>query len=225
MNLNIYHPAIRKYLGSLEEICVDEDGGVSCNVEEFLKSKESVLEHLKGFPVEYVDGVFICPLFSEELCNSLITLCDKSKSIYVPNAEETYAAQIPEIVFEERYPDLFKKFLETVSTAIAPIFLLMTGTSPTDVTSVQLARYTPENTAHGCWHVDEDSLYTCVVSLAPERHEGGGTSFLPYGLLGKEVHIPPLPKGWAVFFHGKTTNHRGMSVTSGIRDLLVYWME
>ncbi len=224
----IYHPALEPMLTQLRDSFLDDETGEYVfDTAEFLKDRKKFLldNKLGGLPLEYVSGIYVCPIFSEQLCDALLKLADAQAPTFTPNPEEPVQAQIPEIVFEERFPELYEQFLVSAAEAVIPLFLFVNGTTATQVNSVQMARYTPENTAHGCWHTDEDSMYTCVVSLGPERHEGGGTSFLPEGPLGRVVELPPLPKGWAAFFNGKVVQHMGMPVTKGVRDLLVFWME
>lgn len=37
--------------------------------------------------------------------------------------------------------------------------------------------------------------------------------------------VPPLDKGHALLFSGKTVLHRGLNVDAGTRNILVYWCE
>lgn len=169
-------------------------------------------------------NVYCLPLLSPVFCDAL--LVESRTFNFQPNAEEAPAYQIPEAVLAETCPQLNRTLVELFRGAAWPMLAMLDARSPAQITSVQLAKYTPLGTAHGNWHHDEDSDQTVVVSLAPELHTGGGTELmLGSAFQRKTLNIPPLPKGHALFFRGKFTLHRGLAVESGERNLLVYWTE
>lgn len=146
---------------------------------------------------------------------------------FTPNGEEGVEYQIPEVILNrfETTKEHDALAREIGREVLWPLFHIMYGHPPNHFSSVQLARYSaPENAGTG-WHSDTESEASCVVSLAPERHMGGGTMLMPYGALGPSVTIPPLHKGEALLFNGRTTLHRGLEVEHGERNMLVYWMQ
>lgn len=95
------------------------------------------------------------------------------------------------------------------------------GVTPDECRSIQMARYTIDNTPHGCWHTDRDSESTLVVALS-DYHDGGGTQVYD-GPYRAPIAVPQLPTGWAMLFNGRARPHVGLPVTEGTRNLLVHW--
>jgi hypothetical protein len=170
-------------------------------------------------PLQRHEGFFTCPVLSADACDFYLEFADKQPDLFKPNAKEELEYQIPEIVLPTGLATLSRKLAEE---ALWPLFHLMYGTPPNHFSSIQLARYR-QGLGTG-WHHDEDSEATCVVSLAPERHVGGGTAILPAGATAPAVVLPPLPKGSALLFNGRQTLHRGLPTAKGERNLLVFWM-
>lgn len=174
----------------------------------------------------YSRGVLTLHLFTEELCDHLVSVADCNKDLFASNEEEGEAYRIPELITAdyrdmEELDDLLKEIGREV---LWPIFHVMFGNPPNYFSSVQFARYEhPTNVGTG-WHSDTTSEASCVVSLAPELHEGGGTILMPDGAFGPPMYIDPLPKGHAILFNGRKTLHRGLELKSGVRNLMVYWM-
>jgi len=163
--------------------------------------------------------VYKLPIINEYQSDWL-SLCAKSYE-FSPNEEEGQDYRIEEAVLEyvdkELYDDLVRVLLPVLNA-----WCLMIQSRPiTRVESLQIAKYRPEGTAGTGWHHDKTSDFTCVISLNPEGFEGGGTGVRTSPASWEE--IAPLPKGWGLVFNGKTTQHRGLPVTSGERLLLVCW--
>jgi len=170
---------------------------------------------------EHHEGIYSFQLLSKEYCE--IILSKTNKYNYSVNCDENTYAQIPEVVLEEHDDELYSKMYCVFLDSVKPLSKLMYGVEPKTVNSIQLARYSSGSTDKGNWHFDEDSDITLVISLNNE-HSGGGTVIKPYGL-GKEFIVPQLQAGEALLFRGKHYMHKGLPVTSGTRDLMVFWSE
>lgn len=171
-------------------------------------------------------GFYTMRLLTAEGADYFLGAADRLADQFQPNAEEGREYQIPEIVMAH-HGALAPHYLlarQIGEQILWPLFHLMYGNPPNVFSSIQLARYSaPSNLGTG-WHCDTDSEATCVVSLAPERHQGGGTELMPKGAFAPAEFLPPLPKGHALLFNGRCTLHRGVELDSGERNLLVYWM-
>lgn len=177
-------------------------------------------------PLVEHDGFYTMRLFTPEGADYFLAASDRMADKFKPNDDEGLDYQIPEIVLYE-YPELLDELslASNIGSAILwPLFHLMYGERPNHYSSIQLARYSGGGTRGTGWHNDSESEATCVVSLAPERHTGGGTAIRPRGALAPAVLLPPLPKGHALLFNGRCTLHKGAALESGERNLLVYWM-
>ena len=142
---------------------------------------------------------------------------------YSVNEEEPLEAQIPEVTFLTECKPLFDCLHSLWANAGIPLAKVLLGQDPSALKTIQAARYTPENTPRGHWHIDQDSDCTLVVALT-ETHEGGGTR-VHAGPFENSVFVPQLPVGHAMFFNGKAHRHYGCAVTNGERNLLVHWSE
>ncbi|WYW03500.1 2OG-Fe(II) oxygenase [Pseudomonas phage vB_PpuP-Laguja-5] len=213
------HPELRQHLPALKSLArVLTEGGHE--IPTIVVDTE--LDALEWLQRGWETGrVYSIPMFSEEYCDKLIAEADGMH--YEVNEDEEQPYQIPEVVLANECEALHKCMAVYLKEIIVPICEILFGSSPTWISSIQLARYTPQGVGHGNWHVDADSLFTAVVSLNPESFKGGGTDIRTGPL--SYSHIPALPKGHALLFHGKTTLHRGCEVTEGRRDLLVFWSE
>lgn len=142
---------------------------------------------------------------------------------FTPNPLEDKAYQIPEWTTQDQCPQLFRALRELHDAALAPVWMLIQGRTADVYNTIQFAQYNPKGTSHGNWHHDEDSDQTTVVSLNPEQFSGGGTQLRTSATTYADV--PPLGKGHALLFSGKTVLHRGLNVNAGTRNILVYWCE
>lgn len=168
--------------------------------------------------------VWSAPVLHNEECDQLVEFAKNNKQLFTPNAQEGKDYRIDELVLINRDKLLHERTSFLAWHRLAPLFQLMMGRRPERTSSIQLARFTPESTAQTDWHVDEESEMTCVISLAPENHEGGGTRLRPHGPGRGGIYVPPLPKGHGLFFNGRMVYHKAEPVYSGERLLLVYWM-
>lgn len=165
-------------------------------------------------------SAFVVPVLSETACKFL---ADREYDYKENTENELEEYRIPEVVLEAEDPELFITLFKKLSYCLAPWFAMIWSAQPSNVTSIQLAKYNPTRRDKGTWHIDRDSNFTAVVSLNPDEFTGGGTQLAdgPFGV----VELPPLPKGYALIFDGKRTYHQGLPVTEGDRKLLVIWSE
>ncbi|WYW00642.1 2OG-Fe(II) oxygenase [Pseudomonas phage vB_PpuP-Vasula] len=169
--------------------------------------------------VMYAPGVYAIRYLDPEYCRKL--LVELHKAEYTTNPEEPEEAQIPEVVLEEANYGLFQCMKGLFDGYVKKLAYILMGLETGHAVSIQAARYTPDNTPHGCWHTDRDSEVTLVVSLS-DTHTGGGTTVYQ-GPLMAPVTVPQLATGWAMLFAGRTNEHMGLPVTAGTRNLLVHW--
>lgn len=201
----------------------------------FAKTKESLpqlvdfyqkdgvidLDHLplEDIIQEPLKDVYTLPLFSKEFCKILL---DEIKNMqkyfdFSPNKDEDKLRQIPEIVFNEKCPQLYDSLMQVIYSAINPILLTIWNRHITGG-NVQVANYNLKDKKQGAWHHDASADISIVVPLNTGEYEGGGTEFLKRGI------VEPLPTGSALIFPSFTHMHRGLPVKSGDRYLLVFWL-
>ena len=179
---------------------------------------------LLKLPVKrHAAGVWSAPILSPDAVAYFRAIAKVYSDKFSVNSEEPFEAQIQELVLAEHC-----KPADYISAALGrevlqPLFFWLMGGSP-EIFHTQIARYTPENTYKTALHLDNDSLYTCVINLGGD-YEGGGTKVYADGPLMLPVEVPPLAPGYGLFFKGKCTLHCGLPVTKGARELLVYWCE
>ncbi len=186
------------------------------------KLKNSVFKILNSeiFKHHY-NGVVTFKLFKEEFCDYILDRASYFE--YLPNTEEPLSAQIPEIVLEQHLPHLYSYLREVYCDIIKDINLIIFGSESRYLRSIQLAKYSSTNTSRGAWHSDMDSDQTMTVVL-DNKHTGGGVRIKLFGCTDTIV-IRDLPVGTATIFSGKLFLHKGEKVTSGERNLLVFWAE
>lgn len=182
---------------------------------------KKVGSYLKECVTKHADGVYSFKLLNEEYCKELLD--EVSRVEYKVNEDEPYAAQIPEIVLKDRMPEMFKTMEKMFFEVVEPLSVIAYGVAPETLHTAQVAKYDVGNTSMGNWHIDRDSDVTLTVALS-DTHKGGGTVIKMYGD-GEEVVIPQLPVGHALLFRGKNYMHKGLPVTEGTRNLLVFWSE
>lgn len=169
--------------------------------------------------VSHGNGVWSIRYLDPEYCRKL--LVELHRVAYTVNEEEPEDAQIPEVVLEEHNYALFQCLRGLFEGYAKKLAYILMGLETGPCVSIQAAKYTPENTPHGCWHTDRDSEVTLVVALSDE-HTGGGTEVYR-GPLQRPVLVPQLATGWAMLFAGRTNEHMGLPVEEGTRNLLVHW--
>ena len=157
------------------------------------------------------------PLLSNSACE-LILACTADSQYKVNDAEDA-AYQMQELVLSRAGFSLLHGQLEHIhNEVIRPLWILLYGLYPETINSIQMARYLPGETARTNWHFDQDSDCTTTVSLNSD-YKGGGMDLFP------DDSLPASPRGMATLFRGSSTLHRSRPVTSGKRDLLVYWVD
>lgn len=167
----------------------------------------------------FTSGVYSFPFLKPEYIDDLLN--EVAAMSFEVNAEEDALVQIPEITLQDNCPRLHDCLHSLFQYAVKPLAAILYGLEPKFMQSIQFAQYTPENTAHGHWHHDNDSDITLVVALT-DHHVGGGTMVKPQGL-GEAFEVPQLPVGHAMLFQGSRMLHYGLPVTEGARNLLVFW--
>lgn len=174
---------------------------------------------LSGEVVEHYPGVYSFPLLSKFMCRTLLHKAKEYK--YSVNGCEEAPYQIPEVVLEVNDRKMYSKLVSLFNTSLPAITHSLYACRHSCIRSIQLARYSSDDIASGNWHVDMDSDLTLVVSLNDD-YSGGGTAIKPYGS-ESEVIVESLPVGHALLFRGKHFMHKGLPVTKGKRDILVFW--
>lgn len=171
--------------------------------------------------VEQRASAFTMPVFSPEFCASLVREFEDHQ--YAVNEAEDEPYRIPELVLQHEALALHGSLAVHFERLLRPVAQVLFNVDPVNLRSIQLAKYQPSEVGHGNWHIDMDSDFTAVVALS-DSHTGGGTEIKPAGF-GCAVEVPQLPVGHALLFPGKTHLHRGLEVTEGTRNLLVFWSE
>lgn len=220
--LDVIHPELRQHIGAIINLGqVGRDSGWD---------HETIFDYKHNHPAawaalrwlrdhEIMPGVWAVPYLSEDWCQHI---CEVSRSLpYEVNEREDVEYQIEEQFLADVHPELFAQHVDLVAGVLLPLVRVTHQLEIEEVTTVQVAKYAPGAIAHGNWHTDADSDLTAVVSLNPAEFRGGGTEIRTGLLQARE--IPPLPRGHALIFCGKTTLHRGLYVEEGERLLLVHW--
>ena len=179
----------------------------------------AVVEHGRSARLRYTSGVYSFPFLRPEYIDDLLN--EVASMSFEVNEEEDALVQIPEITLQDNCPSLHQCLHSLFLHVVKPLAAVLYGLEPKFMQSIQFAQYTPENTAHGHWHHDEDSDITLVVALT-DHHKGGGTMVKPQGF-GEAFEVPQLPVGHAMLFQGSRFLHYGLPVTEGSRNLLVFW--
>lgn len=215
------HPELRQRLGALRAAAstlVRRD----FNIKRLPAKEREAVEWLERQRVHSTNA-YTLPFLSPGFVQSLLAELQLVHAEFTPNQLEAKAYQIPEWTTQDQCPQLFRALRELHNAALAPVWMLIQQRVADVYNTIQFAQYNPKGTAHGNWHHDEDSDQTTVVSLNPEQFSGGGTQLRTSATTFAEV--PPLEKGHALLFSGKTTLHRGLNVDAGTRNILVYWCE
>jgi hypothetical protein len=166
-------------------------------------------------------AAFMVPVLSEEACKHIV---EKGETcIWEEHEDEEPEYRMPEVVLAHADPVFDAQVKRALYAGLGPWLLGIWGRLPSRYTSVQLTRYSEaDDRTQGGYHIDRDSDYTAVIALNDD-FAGGGTTLVD-GLLG-EIHLPPVPVGWALVFDGKRTLHKGRHVTAGTRRLLTVWAD
>lgn len=164
-------------------------------------------------------GVYAVRYLSEGFCEALLRHLKLFS--YEVNTLEPVDAQIPEVTLEDNDHKLYEVLRGLYDGYMAKLVGVLMHIEVGPCQSIQAARYTPENTPHGCWHLDDDSEVTLVVALSND-HKGGGTEVYN-GPFSFTTVVPQLEPGWGMLFNGRSRLHQGLPVIEGTRNLLVHW--
>ena len=169
---------------------------------------------------EPLKDVYTVPFFSQKFCSILLDEIQNLENFYgfQPNPEEDTLRQIPEITFQDNCPEIYNSLFQTIYTIGNPIFLNIWNRH-VNGGGIQIANYNLKDKKQGAWHHDASADISMVVPLNTGEYKGGGTEFLNRGT------VEPLPTGHALIFPSFTHMHRGLSVESGNRYLLVFWLK
>jgi len=169
---------------------------------------------------EPLKDVYTVPFFSQKFCSILLDEIQNLENFYgfQPNPEEDTLRQIPEITFQDNCPEIYQSLFQTIYTIGNPIFLNIWNRH-VNGGGIQIANYNLKDKKQGAWHHDASADISMVVPLNTGEYKGGGTEFLNRGT------VEPLPTGHALIFPSFTHMHRGLSVKSGNRYLLVFWLK
>jgi hypothetical protein len=169
---------------------------------------------------EPLKDVYTVPFFSEKFCSILLDEIHNLEQFYgfKPNPDEDTLRQIPEITLQDNCPEIYQSLFQTIYTIGNPIFLNIWNRH-INGGAIQIANYNLKDKKQGAWHHDASADISMVVPLNTGDYKGGGTEFFNRGT------VEPLPTGHALIFPSFTHMHRGLSVESGNRYLLVFWLK
>jgi hypothetical protein len=229
-----YHPALKEHISTIKEMGEAAEtrngltwGDLVDGPDAWMASLDAVVSEYsvrgprQGLMHRQVSGVYSIPFLHPDYCEKLLT--EIAAMSFEVNPDEDAEVQIPEITLGDNCPTLHSCLHGLFNNVVNPLTRVLYQLEQTRMTSIQFAQYRPDNTAHGNWHHDRDSDITLVVALS-DFHKGGGTMVKPQGL-GEPFVVPQLPQGHAMLFQGSRTLHKGMPVTEGSRNLLVFWSE
>ena len=183
------------------------------------------IEDLESLPVrqhikQVFPDIYRTPLLRRAYCKMLVEEIDhmKAEGLFAPNEDEDELRQIPEIILQQRVPELYRTMWFIVQSVLNPIFWALYQRDCAEISTIQIANYNVKDKQQGAWHHDESSDMSVVIPLNTGDYKGGGTEFHGHGT------IKPLPSGHALIFPSFTKLHRGLPVQSGDRYLLVFWL-
>lgn len=189
---------------------------------DFQASEEAQLlrDSLYSNIVEVVPGVYRMSVIGSDYTNRICEYMDGVS--FEVNTEEQIAYQLPECVLEYNNQELYVEAVSLFNNFFKKVATMLYHRKDYSIQTAQLARYSKElGISEGNWHYDKDSDLT-VVTYLNDGYTGGGISIKPFGN-SKVVEINDLKRGDVLIFNGHMTPHKGNPVTSGNRDLLVYW--
>ncbi|AKG94349.1 hypothetical protein VO98_035 [Pseudomonas phage phiPsa17] len=215
-----YHPLLREHLQYIKEMAelAETQGPITAAC---FSESSGFQKFLDDCVVCHAPGVYSVAYLSPRYCAEILK--EVKKFPHTVNDEEPEEAQIPEVVFQNEHPVLFEVFRSFWADAGVTLAKVLLGLDPVNLTTCQAAQYVPTGISRGHWHIDQDSDVTLVVALNDD-HKGGGT-MVYRGPFAPAVEVPQNETGWAMLFCGKTTQHYGIPVIEGERNLLVHWSE
>ena len=218
------HPELKRGMRMIKPMALRKHDSIKKNNQFDYNMEQLGLKYFKRLVKDindcknYTSSVYSFPVFTENYCKYLV---DKMKDAkYIENNIEAEMYQIPEFVLDQESSE-FKMFADIVFNYINNISTMVYHQKTEDISSIQFARYSKDTTSNGNLHSDQDSDITIVINLS-DKFDGGGTRLLLPGF-DNEIVIPPVPVGHCLLFRGRMELHEGMKITSGTRDLLVFW--
>ena len=219
-----FHPELLKHLKAICEFIVyfHENKFLIPNIDDLPQDQLEALDWFYGLP-RYVNNQAVSiPLFSEKLCDALIEYATIKNEDFKPAEHDEEEYKIPEVVLQEHDPELYERVLDFARNTLFMLCYLHWGKYPNYVDSIQLAQFKMNKIRTTNWHHDGLSEMTCLVSLDPSLFTGGGTDIRTS--IFTEEHIPPEPKGHVLIFNGRMTLHKSHPIESGVRNILVFWL-
>ena len=193
------------------------------SLKEFQESEgeKDIKNVLQEYITDHGQDIYSVPLFTKEFCTTMLDEIENMQKHFnfSSNEDEDRLRQIPEIVLQEKCPELFISMLGVVLNVMNPIFMSIWQRYCSTAATIQIANYNVRDKKQGAWHHDQTADISMVVPLNTGDYKGGGTEF--HG----RTTIKPLPNGHALFFPSFTHMHRGLPVKdNGDRYLLVFWL-
>lgn len=164
----------------------------------------------------HFDHVYTLPFLDKEFCKELlqeIKLLEESFD-YKGNLDEDESVRSPELQIAQICPELSENLLRNICT-FGNYFFSEVFDSDVDSGSVHVTKY--DKNWIGKMHNDLADV-TVLIPLNENEFDGGGTEF-------KKGIIEPQEIGTATIFPSFITKHKGLSITSGERYLLVFWLK
>ena len=185
------------------------------------EGQENVKNILQEYVTDHGHDIYSVPLFTEKFCSTMLDEIENMKNQFdfSTNEDEDKLRQIPEIMLQQKSPEIFNSMLGVVFNVMNPIFMSVWQRYISAAATIQIANYNINDKKQGAWHHDQTSDISVVVPLNTGKYTGGGTEF--HG----RTTVEPLPNGHALFFPSFTHMHRGVPVEeNGDRYLLVFWL-
>lgn len=218
------HPDIVKFTRLIKHMSNSKEEAIRNNTKFDYSLNSSGLKYFRNLVTDingcdnYTSSIYTFPVLTKKYCDYLVKKMDSVK--YTANNEESEMYQIPEFVLDYDSKE-FKMFADIIFSYVNHISTIVYHQKTEHINSIQFAKYSLDTTSNGNLHSDKDSDITIVINLS-DKFDGGGTRILLPGF-NNEVIVPPVPVGHCLLFRGKMELHEGMKITSGSRDLLVFW--
>ena len=210
------HPALLDNLQEVQDLACELFEALEENQmpPDFIPRRKTLLIDKIGIEKAF-DGVYRAPYLNPMATKFLREISDHF--VWSPNEDEGLAYQMNEVVLSHQVPKMYADFKALYEDTLVPLWMILSGTAATEINSIQLAKYLPDNRSNTGWHFDDDSECTTVVELSeyPER-TGASLKVFP------NVNLGLARSGWVTLFNGRTVLHATEPVTSE-RKILVHW--
>ena len=221
MNIKKYmaamlHPKLLENLSELQTLACElydklEDNSMP---QDFIERRKELLIEKIGIEKAF-DGVYRAPYLNPKATKFLRDISENFT--WSPNEDEELAYQMNEVVLKHKVPRMYEDFKALYEDTLVPLWMIISGTMATEIHSIQLAKYLPDNRPNTGWHYDDDSECTTVVELS-EHPEETGASLKVF----PNINLGLAKSGWVTLFNGRTVLHATEPVTSE-RKILVHW--